>query len=164
VLFGAGLWWLLLRVSEQWPHTPVHGAMLHPFGTTIGYQDCGFHTGQDWFAASGTRVYAIEDAVVMYVGPLWLQGEGVGRGEHAIVLDHGATYTTYSHNRVAFVAPGDVVTRGEVIAEVGAEGYAGGPHLHFEQIDKLVAPWSGDWRKPFAGCDGYVDPGLAFAP
>jgi murein DD-endopeptidase MepM/ murein hydrolase activator NlpD len=88
----------------------------------------------------------------------------VGRGEHAIVLDHGAYYTTYSHNRVAFVAPGDVVTRGEIIAEVGTEGYSGGPHLHFEQIDKALAPWTGDWRRPFEGCAGYVDPGLAFAP
>lgn len=164
LLFAGGLWWVLGQITENWPHTPVHGAMLHAFGTTIAYQDCGFHTGQDWFAPAGTRIYAIEDGVVMHVGPLWLRGEGVGRGDEAIVLDHGAYYTTYSHNRASFVKAGDVVVRGEVIAEVGKEGYAGGPHLHFEQIDKALAPWTGDWRRPFAGCDGYLDPGLAFAP
>jgi len=135
--------------------------MLHPFGVPVSYQTCGFHTGQDWFAAEGWPVYAVEDGTVVYVGPLWARGAEVGRGEHAVVVEHGTYRTTYSHNRAALVAAGERVTRGQPIAEVGAEGYSGAAHLHFE---KVVAPFTGDWRQPFAGCEGYLDPGLAWSP
>ena len=141
------------------PHAPVRGAMAIGFGRPVDYQDCGFHTGQDWFAPSGTPIYAVEAGTVVHVGPLWIQGEGVGRGDHAIVIEHGFYSTTYSHNRAALVSSGDEVTRGQQIAELGAEGYAGGPHLHFEWI---VAPYSGDWQQPFYGCDDYVDPGMGW--
>jgi hypothetical protein len=155
-----GLDWLRAQLGD-WPHLPTHGLMLHPFGVPVNYQSCGFHTGQDWFAPSGTPVYAIEAGRVVYVGPLWSQGEGVGRGDHAIVLDHGGYYTTYSHNRVALVSVGADVAKGEVIAEVGREGYAGSPHLHLE---KVTTPFTGDWRRPFEGCGSYADPGDRWAP
>lgn len=151
---------VLLR-SRGWPHIPTYGLMLQPFGTPIRYQECGFHTGQDWFAPAGTPVFAIADGIVEYVGPLWLDGDGVGRGPYAIVINHGDFYSTYSHNQVALVEPGQSVRRGERIAELGAEGYARGPHLHLEIV---TAPWSGDWRHPFDGCDAYRDPGLLWSP
>ena len=150
--------------SASWPHAPTRGAMLHRFGAPVSYQSCGFHTGQDWFAPEGTPVFAVEDGTVAYVGPLWFEGEGLGRGPYSIVLAHedaeGAYYTTYGHNAAAHVAEGDAVRRGQVIADMGAEGYARGPHLHFE---KVRAPYTGDWRRPFVGCDGYEDPGMRWA-
>lgn len=148
-------------VLRSAPHVPANGAMLWGFGREVDYQSCGFHTGQDWFAPAGTPVYAIADGIVVYVGPLWQSGPGVGRGDFAIVLDHGDYYTTYSHNRVALVVAGERVVRGQAIAEIGNEGYSKSPHLHLE---KVVAPFSGDWRQPFAGCDGYQDPGLIWSP
>jgi murein DD-endopeptidase MepM/ murein hydrolase activator NlpD len=130
--------------------------MLGGFGEPVAYQDCGFHTGQDWFAPPGTPIFATADGLVVYVGPLWLDGPGSGRGPQAIVLDHGAYYTTYSHNRSAEVRPGQSVEAGERLGESGDEGYSVLPHLHFE---KVVGPWTGDWRRPFEGCDVYADPG-----
>jgi murein DD-endopeptidase MepM/ murein hydrolase activator NlpD len=122
-----------------------------------------FHTGQDWFAPVGTPIYAIEDGSVVYVGPMWLSGEGVGRGDYSIILFHEAEgyYTTYGHNSVALVAAGEQVRRGQQIAEVGAEGYSPSPHLHLE---KVVTPFTGNWQQPFVGCEGYVDPGGRWSP
>lgn len=140
----------------SWPHVPTYGLMLSPFGIPVNYQTCGFHTGQDWFAPEGTPVFAVEDGLVVHVGPLWLSGGGAGRGEHSIVIEHAEYTSTYSHNRVAFVQPGERVERGDLIAEIGNEGYSRRPHLHLE---KVTAPYSGSWRMPFIGCTDYEDPG-----
>lgn len=159
---GYGVWYL--RRAPTLPHIPTRGAMLWPYGIAVDYQSCGFHTGQDWFAAVGTPVYAIEAGTVVYVGPMWLQGEGVGRGDYSIIIYHaaeGGYYTTYGHNSVAFVTPGEVVERGQEIAEIGDEGYAPSPHLHLE---KVRAPFTGDWQQPFVGCEGYVNPGDEWGP
>ena len=126
------------------------------FGREVDYQSCGFHTGQDWFAPSGTPVYAIQAGTVVYRGPLWVSGPGVGRGDHALIIQHEGYVTTYSHNKIAMVEVGDEVERGQVIARIGREGYAGGPHLHLE---KVRGSFSGDWEKPFHGCGVYLDPG-----
>ncbi|MGH2543691.1 MAG: M23 family metallopeptidase, partial [Ardenticatenaceae bacterium] len=153
----------LFSELRSWPHVPTRGVMLHGFGVPVSYQNCGFHTGQDWFAPADTPVYAIEDGVVVYVGPLWLDGPKRGRGPYSIILYHdsGGYYTTYGHNSVALVAAGEPVQRGQKIAEVGSEGYSPAPHLHLE---KVIAPFTGDWQKPFAGCEGYVDPGGRWSP
>lgn len=145
-----------LSLSRDRLHVPVRGLMGHAFGVPVSYQTCGFHTGQDWFAPSGSTLYAIADGTVVHVGPMWMQGEGVGRGDRAIIIDHGGWYTSYGHNRSVRVAVGDAVQRGQAIGEVGSEGFAGGPHLHFEMV---IAPFTGDWQEPFEGCDAYVDPG-----
>jgi murein DD-endopeptidase MepM/ murein hydrolase activator NlpD len=154
----------VIVVSRMWqidpnlPHIPTRGIMFKAFGVPVDYQRCAFHTGSDWGAVLGAPIYAIEDGIVVYVGPLWLAGPGVGRGDHTIILDHGDYYTTYSHNSVALVAPGEQVQRGQVIAEIGDEGYSGGPHLHLEKVIKAISPFTGNWQEPFIGCDGYVDP------
>ncbi|MBK7782119.1 MAG: M23 family metallopeptidase [Ardenticatenia bacterium] len=145
-----------LDLSRDRPHIPVYGVMGFAFGEPVDYQTCGFHTGQDWFAAPGASIFAVADGTVVYVGPLWLDGPGEGRGPHAIVIDHGGFLTTYSHNRAALVAVGDQVTRGQHIAELGSEGFSRGPHLHLE---KVLPPFTGDWRQPFESCRAYVNPG-----
>ena len=162
ILAGIGTF-IYLRSVRDYAHIPTRGVMGFAFGVPIDYQSCGFHTGQDWFAPTGTPVYAIEDALVVYVGPLWVAGPGVGRGDKSIILYHQADdyYTTYGHNSAVFVNEGENVKRGKKIAEVGNEGYSGSPHLHFE---KVVVPFTGNWQHPFVGCDGYVDPGNEWSP
>lgn len=150
-----------IALVPRWPHVPTRGAMLWPFGVTVDYQSCGFHTGQDWFAAEGTAVYAIADGVVVHVGPLWTSAPGTGRGDHAIVIEHDGYTTTYSHNRASLVEPGQIVHRGQVIAELGNEGYSRRPHLHLEKVE---ARYTGDWTRPFDGCQAYMDPGLRWSP
>ncbi|RMG18483.1 MAG: M23 family metallopeptidase [Deltaproteobacteria bacterium] len=140
---------------------PVAGSnwVCQAYGRRITYQPCGFHTGVDICAGYGQYVYAAADGQVVWVGPLWLQGPGVGRGDHAIVIRHGPNlYSTYSHNQAAYVQVGDCVTRGQPIGEIGSEGYSSGPHLHFEILEGT--PFTGNWRQPFNdACAHYRNPG-----
>ena len=58
----------------------------------------------------------------------WITGYG-----NCIILNHGeGYYTLYAHASDIFVAPGQVVARKEVIAEVGDTGSLNGYECHFE--------------------------------
>ena len=43
-----------------------------------------------------------------------------------------SVYVTYGHPRAVYVKPGQHVTTGELLGEVGEEGVAEGPHVHME--------------------------------
>ena len=73
-------------------------------------------------------------------------------GGNVIVILHDANKTSgvfatrYDHlrNNSILVKPGDYVTAGQKIAEVGSAGHSSGPHLHFEvwtDYYTLVDPW-----------------------
>jgi murein DD-endopeptidase MepM/ murein hydrolase activator NlpD len=50
-----------------------------------------------------------------------------------VAIDHGnGVVTLYAHCNKNFVVAGEIVRRGQKIAEVGRTGNATGPHLHFE--------------------------------
>ncbi|HET6329660.1 MAG TPA: LysM peptidoglycan-binding domain-containing M23 family metallopeptidase [Holophagaceae bacterium] len=86
----------------------------------------GRHKGIDLPAPMHTDIYAAMDGVVVYAG----KARGYG---NLVTVDHGNGVTTvYGHESVTLVHEGDIVRRGEKIAEVGRAGNATGPHLHFE--------------------------------
>jgi murein DD-endopeptidase MepM/ murein hydrolase activator NlpD len=73
---------------------------------------------------------------------IYLVVRGAGSGEvRDYVLMHIKRGTM-------LVAPGDAVSAGQQLAQVGATGDASGPHLHFEI-------WIGGW---YAGGGAPVDP------
>jgi murein DD-endopeptidase MepM/ murein hydrolase activator NlpD len=52
-----------------------------------------------------------------------------------IEVDHGnSLITRYAHASRIFVRKGDLIKRGQKIAEVGTSGRSTGPHLHFEVL------------------------------
>lgn len=92
----------------------------------------GRHKGIDLPAPMHTDIYAALDGIVVYAG----KARGYG---NLVEIDHGHGVTTvYGHESVTLVHEGDIVHRGEKIAEVGRAGNATGPHLHFElRVDGL---------------------------
>jgi murein DD-endopeptidase MepM/ murein hydrolase activator NlpD len=86
----------------------------------------GSHKGVDLTAPMGTDVYAAMDGRVVSAG----SQKGYG---NFVVVDHGnGVLTLYGHHSRNLVAEGEIVHRGQKIAEVGMTGNATGPHLHFE--------------------------------
>ncbi|MBZ0121234.1 MAG: M23 family metallopeptidase, partial [Sandaracinaceae bacterium] len=79
-------------------------------------------------------VYTLRDAergVVAY------SGTGVrGYGNFVILVHPNGWVTAYAHHRRNLVVAGQLVERGEVIAEVGSTGFAQGPHLHFMLVSE----------------------------
>lgn len=86
----------------------------------------GAHRGVDLTAPVGTDIYAAMDGTVI---------EATRHKQYGnyVVVDHGNGVTTlYAHSKVNFVRVGELVRRGQKIAEVGMTGRTTGPHLHFE--------------------------------
>lgn len=96
------------------------------------------HTGQDFVAPIGTPVVAVSNAEVVSVG------EGARwAGRHGIKLKlPDGSMVFYAHLSANSVIPGQKVTRGQVIGNVGAEGNVTGPHLHFEYLPRGGHPGS----------------------
>lgn len=109
----------------------LYGMRVHP---RYGYWK--MHEGVDLSAPKGTPVYATGNGVVVRAS--WQRGYG-----ELIELNHGFGYKTrYGHLSKMYVSPGDSVTRGQVIGEVGNTGVSSGAHLHYEVRfrDKTVNP------------------------
>ncbi|MFT3857372.1 MAG: M23 family metallopeptidase, partial [Aquabacterium sp.] len=109
---------------------PVEG----PVGSGFGFRSDPFtgrpalHTGLDFPADVGTPILAAAGGVVMSAGPHPQYGQ-------LVELDHGnGLVTRYAHTSRMLVQQGDLVKRGQKIAEVGSTGRSTGPHLHFEVL------------------------------
>jgi murein DD-endopeptidase MepM/ murein hydrolase activator NlpD len=100
----------------------VEGRFTSAFGARNGRA----HEGIDVAAPIGTPIHVPLDGTVIDSGP------ATGFGLWVRVQHDDGTITTYGHVNRSFVADGERVEAGEVIAEVGNRGESTGPHLHFE--------------------------------
>lgn len=91
------------------------------------------HEGVDFVAVAGTSIYASAGGVVDYASLHPQYG-------NMVEIDHGNDIVTrYAHASKLLVKVGQVVRRGEKIAEVGSTGRSTGSHLHFEVRYKGIA-------------------------
>jgi murein DD-endopeptidase MepM/ murein hydrolase activator NlpD len=91
------------------------------------------HEGVDFVADKGTPIYASAGGVVDYAGLDASYG-------NMVEIDHGNDIVTrYAHASKVLVKVGQVVRRGQEIAEVGSTGRSTGNHLHFEVRYKGIA-------------------------
>ncbi len=107
---------------------PLRGAITSRFGVRRHpiFRLRQFHQGVDISGPMGSQVRAAFGGTVLFAG--WFGGYG-----KLIVIDHGDGFSTlYGHLSGIGIAPGQQVTRGQVIGRVGSTGYSTGPHLHFE--------------------------------
>ena len=107
--------------------TPVEGIMSSPFGKRrfFNKQPRKPHSGIDIAASSGTPVRAPAAGKVIELGDYFFNG-------NTLFIDHGqGLITMYCHLKSIDKNLGDNVTKGEIIATVGATGRVTGPHLHW---------------------------------
>lgn len=85
-----------------------------------------FHKGLDIAYPTGTPIIAPADGTVSFAG----MKTGYG---NCVFLKHAYGFETrYGHCSQLIVTEGQPVKRGDIIAFVGATGWAVGPHLHYE--------------------------------
>jgi murein DD-endopeptidase MepM/ murein hydrolase activator NlpD len=84
------------------------------------------HLGVDYAAPMGTPVRTVGDGVVDFAG---VQN---GYGNVVKIKHRGNQSTVYAHLSHINVRKGQSVSQGDSIGNVGATGWATGPHLHFE--------------------------------
>ena len=86
------------------------------------------HTGLDFPAEPGTPIYSAAGGMVVIQ-------EFHPQYGNMIEVDHGNNLITrYAHSSKVYVKKGDLIKRGQRIADVGSSGRSTGPHLHFEVL------------------------------
>lgn len=111
----------------SWKYLPTGGGLfgwrIHPI-----FLVWRMHSGIDLGGVKGNNIIAANDGVVSIAQ--WSDGFG-----YYVVVDHGGGISTlYAHSCKLLVSAGDAVKKGQVLALIGATGWATGPHLHFEVI------------------------------
>jgi murein DD-endopeptidase MepM/ murein hydrolase activator NlpD len=113
---------------------PSSAPVVGPVGSGFGFRTDPFtgrgalHTGLDFPADVGTPIVAAAGGMVVNteVHP------GYG---NLVEIDHGnGLVTRYAHASKVLVKAGDLVKRGQNVAQVGNTGRSTGPHLHFEVL------------------------------
>ena len=110
---------------------PVAGGNL---GSGFGWRidpitaTSALHTGLDFQADNGTPILSAAGGVVV------TQEYHPAYG-NVVEIDHGnELITRYAHASAMYVKKGDLVKRGQHIADVGSTGRSTGSHLHFEVL------------------------------
>jgi murein DD-endopeptidase MepM/ murein hydrolase activator NlpD len=85
------------------------------------------HKGLDIGATEGTPIRAAMSGIVAYS-----DNEVHGYGNLLLVVHGDGSVALYGHCKSIYVFPGQRVTQGQVVGEVGHTGIARGTHLHFE--------------------------------
>lgn len=119
--------------TEEVGVNPVAAGPGVRLGSTYGYREAPtagastFHEGNDIPAPMGTPVVAYKSGTVSFVGDS-------GSGGNMVQIDHpDGTKSVYLHLQDGSfqVSPGQTVSQGQQIANVGSTGISTGPHLDF---------------------------------
>jgi len=114
-------------VKDGW-YSSNFGWRVDPFNG-----QSAMHEGVDFVVPEGTPIYASAGGVVSYADNHPSYG-------NMIEIEHGNDIITrYAHASKLLVRVGQVVRRGDKIAEVGSTGRSTGNHLHFEVRYKGIA-------------------------
>ncbi len=104
---------------------PAKGPGTH-ISSYFGKRWMSFHEGIDIAGPVGTPVYSAHGGRVVY------SGTGIRGYGNLVVVKGNGILTVYGHNHRNRVSVGDMVDKGDRIADLGASGKATGPHVHFE--------------------------------
>jgi murein DD-endopeptidase MepM/ murein hydrolase activator NlpD len=91
-----------------------------------------FHEGIDFAAPVGTHIMAAAGGVV-------IASEYHHQFGNVLEIDHGNDIITrYAHASRLLAKVGDIVKRGQYVADIGSTGRSTGAHLHFEVLVKGI--------------------------
>ena len=100
-----------------------YGMRIDPFTKNLAH-----HSGIDFQASPGTGIVASGYGTISKVATDSIYGKYVE-------ISHADGFISkYAHAQKVFVKPGEQVSKGQLIAEVGSTGRSTGPHLHYEII------------------------------
>lgn len=123
--------WVKAAGGDTLPGTlrfPVRkGWYVRGFGSGEG----GYHQAMDIGGEVGWNVRAAASGIVGYAGD-----DISGYGNLVLLIHPGGWVTAYAHNSQNKVVAGQLVTGGDVIAELGSTGRSRGPHVHFELLHR----------------------------
>jgi septal ring factor EnvC (AmiA/AmiB activator) len=122
---------------------PVTGELIRGFGRSVHprFKTVTLNNGINIAAPLGAPVAAVARGTVEYADHL----PGFGR---CVILDHGTGYyTLYAHLERVFVAEGDAVSQGQVVAEVGRPEGGEDPQLYFEVRHGRTPLDPADWLR-----------------
>lgn len=104
------------------------GRFVWPASGRISQGYRSYHRAIDIANKAGGPILAADDGRVIIAG--WPDNSGYG---NRIIIDHGNGYQTlYAHLSRFNVVPGQSVSKGNVIGQMGSTGRSTGTHLHFE--------------------------------
>jgi murein DD-endopeptidase MepM/ murein hydrolase activator NlpD len=84
------------------------------------------HKGIDFAGKQGAEVIATGSGIISWAGDRYGYGQ-------LIEIDHDNGFKTrYGHNQKILVEVGEVVDKGQRIAQMGSSGRSTGPHVHYE--------------------------------
>ena len=113
--------------------TSDYGTRVSPMGGASSN-----HKGIDIGASGGAGIVSAADGTVTTAAYSSAAG-------NYVMIDHGGgLYTVYMHASALLVSPGQTVSAGQTIAQVGSTGISTGNHLHFgvSLNGSYVSPWS----------------------
>jgi murein DD-endopeptidase MepM/ murein hydrolase activator NlpD len=105
---------------------PIEGVITGVYGSQRYYNGVPKwpHYGLDYAGDKGDAVKAPADGIVlMFVSDMFYSGG-------TMIIDHGhGVSSTFLHLSASYVSVGEKVSKGQLVAAVGASGRATGPHL-----------------------------------
>ncbi|WP_420644595.1 peptidoglycan DD-metalloendopeptidase family protein [Candidatus Leptofilum sp.] len=105
-----------------------------------------YHEGVDFAAYGGTPVLAPAGGTAVVAEFLYVRGG-------AVIIDHGlGIYSGYYHLSSIAIAPGDVVTPGQLLGEVGTTGLSTGNHLHWDLLVDAIWVDAQAWIEQGMSC------------
>jgi murein DD-endopeptidase MepM/ murein hydrolase activator NlpD len=119
----------LARTVAPIPGVKGEGNFVWPTSGRISQRYSWYHQAVDIASGGNPVVSAAQGGTVVTTG--WNAG-GYG---NFVVVDHGNGYTTlYAHllNNSTVVSPGEKVSQGQKLGNMGSTGRSTGTHLHFE--------------------------------
>ncbi len=107
-------------ISKGWMSS-AFGRRTDPFSGRAAW-----HEGIDFAGKEASDIISVAAGVVTWAA------DRHGYGE-MVEVNHGGGYSTrYAHNKANLVGVGDIVKKGQVIAQMGSSGRSTGPHVHYE--------------------------------